>query len=135
MAFAHGRDTVVKLNDVDLSLFTNATTFNDSTDSHDVTCYGADRKAYNSGLGDGTVTIAGVYDDGATGPRATIKPLKAAGTAVTFLFQPEGTGSGKAESSVSVIVTAYNESAPVADMISWTAELQMTGDLTETDQT
>ena len=135
MAFRHGRHTVVKVNAVDLSASTNMTDFDDGIDTHDVTCYGATRKAKSSGLGDGKVTISGVSDDGATGPRATLKPLMAAGTAVPFLFQPEGTGSGKTQSSVSVIVSSYKESAPVADMIKWSCELEMTGALNETDQT
>jgi hypothetical protein len=134
MAFRHGRHTVVTIDGTDLSTSTNSTDFNDGTDSHDVTCYGASRKAYHAGLGDGKITISGVHNDDATGPRAVLKPLKTAGSVVPFVFRPEGTGSGKAQSAVDVIVVAYNESAPVADMIKWTAELQMSGDLDETDQ-
>lgn len=134
MAFIHGRNTVVKVNNVDLSAFTNSTSFGDEDEMHDTTTYGRDRKTYHAGLGDGTITIGGIYDDGAAGPRSTLKPLKAAKTAVPFLFRPEGTGSGKAQSSVSVLVSSFNESAPVADMIAWTAELQMTGPLDEADQ-
>lgn len=135
MAFIHGKNTVVKLNAVDLSAFTDSTAFNDDTDIHEVTAYGLTRKTHNAGLGDGKVTISGTYDDGASGPRATIKPLKAAGTAVTFIFQPAGTGVGKAQSSVSVIVKSFNESSPAAGMTKWTAELQMTGALNEANQT
>lgn len=134
MAFRHGKDTVVKLNAIDLSAFSNQTQFGDETEANETTTYGRARKTYMGGLGDGKITLQGVYDDGASGPRAIIKPLKAAGTAVTFLFQPEGTGSGKAQSSVSVIITAFNETAPVADVIGWTCEMQMTGPLDETDQ-
>jgi hypothetical protein len=134
MAFIHGKGTVVKLNATDLSAFTNMTDFDDGIDTHDVTCYGASRKAKKTGLGDGKVTISGVYDDGAAGPRGLIKPLMAAGAPVTFLFQPEGTGAGKAQSSVSVLVKSFKESAPVADYIKWSCELDMTGALTETDQ-
>lgn len=136
MSFVHGKNTFVSLNAVNLSTFTKTTTFEDSTSTHDVTTYGPTRKrkSFVSGLGEGKVTIAGVYDDGAAGPRGTIKPLKAAGAAVEFIFQPEGAGTGKAQSVVDVIVASYNESAAVDDMIQWTAELTMTGDLDETDQ-
>lgn len=134
MAFRHGKDTVVTLNAVDLSAFSNSTAFNDETEANETTTYGRNRKTYMGGLGDGKVTLQGVYDDGAAGPRATIKPLKAAGTAVEFVFQPEGVGAGKAQSVVDVIVTAYNETAPVGDVIAWTCEMQMTGPLDETDQ-
>ena len=134
MAFKHGKDTFVSINGSDISAFTNNTTFGDETDTHDTTCYGNVRKTYQSGLGDGTITISGVYDDGATGPRAVLKPLKATGAAVTFIYRPEGTGAGRAQSSVSVIVKTFNESSPVADNVTWTSELQMTGLLNETDQ-
>lgn len=134
MAKKHGRHTVVKLNSVDLSAFTNNTEFNDEVENHDTTTYGNERKTYDAGLGDGTITISGFYDDGASGPRATIRPLMVAKAAVPFLYQPEGTGSGKAQSAVDVLINSYTESAPVADMITWECELQMTGDLDETDQ-
>lgn len=136
MAFVHGRHTFVSLDAVNLSTFTKQTSFEDSTSTHDLTTYGPTRtrKSYGAGLGDGKVTISGVYDDGAAGPRATIKSLKAAGDPVEFIFQPEGAGAGKPQSVVDVIVASYNESSSVDDYIQWTAELQMTGDLDETDQ-
>lgn len=134
MTIRHGRHAIIKVNAVDLSTHTNMTDFNDGVDVEDVTCYGATRKAYGSGLGDGIITISGVYDDGAAGPRATLKPLMAAGAAVPFLFWPEGAGAGKAQSSVNVIVKSYKESAPVAGHIKWSSDLQMTGTLNEADQ-
>jgi hypothetical protein len=139
MAFRHGKDTFVSINGSNYSPYSNSTAFGDTADAHDVTCYGASRKAYQSGLGDGTITVGGVFDDSAAGPRAIFKPIKAqqqAGTlgAVEFIFRPAGTGSGKEQSIVNVIITAFNESSPVADNITWTAELQMSGALDETDQ-
>lgn len=136
MAFTHGKNTFVSLNGVNLSTFTKQTSFEDSTSVHDVTTYGPTRtrKSKAAGLGDGKITISGVYDDSATGPRLTIKPLKAAGNSVAFIFQPEGVGAGKSQSIVNVIIASYNESSSVDDMIQWTAELEMTGDLNETDQ-
>lgn len=132
--FIHGAGTVLTLNGSDLSAYTNSTDFEDTTQIHDVTCYGASRKAKKSGLGDGKIKCKGVYASDAGGPRGVIKPLKAAGTAVTFVLRPEGTGSGKAQSSVSVIVASYKESLPVAEMISWEAEFEMTGTLNEAAQ-
>lgn len=131
----HGKLTVVKLNGVDYSEYSNATDFKDATDAHDNTTYGKNRKTYHAGLGDGTISVGGFYDNTAVeGPRALFKPLKAAGTAVEFTYRPEGTGVGKAQSLVDVIITSFEESSPVADMVTWTAELQMTGDLVETAQ-
>ena len=134
MAFKHGKDTVVLFNGTDISAFTNNTEDNDETENHDVTCYGAVRKAYTAGLGDGKFTISGTHNDSANNPRAVIKPVKAAGTAVTFVYRAEGTGSGKSQSSVSVLVSNYVQTSPVAGVVTWKAELQMTGALDETDQ-
>lgn len=139
MATHHGKDTVVLFNGTDISQYCNSTDEEDTTAMHDITCYGAVRVAYGAGLGDGKFSLKGVHNSGANNPRDVIKPVKAqqsAGTlgAVTFVFRPEGTGSGKAQSSVSVFVTSYKQSAPIGDYIRWEAEFQMTGTLTETDQ-
>lgn len=134
MAFRHGKDTFLSINGSNITPYTNTSTMTDETDLDDVTCYGAVRKAYITGLGDGTFTIGGVYEDSAAGPRAVIKALKAAGVAVQMIWRPEGTGAGKQQSKVNVFVKSFNETAPVAEKIAWTSELQMTGALDETAQ-
>lgn len=134
MAFIHGRGTVITIDSDDISAFTNSNEMTDDSDMHDVSCFGAVRKAYQSGLGDGQFVIGGVYDDGAGGPRAVLRAIKTAGLPVVFVYRPEGTGSGKAQTSVSVLVKQYSETDPVADMITWKCTLQMTGAITETDQ-
>lgn len=135
MAFVHGKGTVVLINGSDLSSYTNSTTDNDSTATHDVTTYGNNRNRFNAGLGTGTITIGGIYDNTASGPKEIIKPLKALGAPVEFIFRPEGTGSGKDQHTVDVIITAFNVSSPIADMCTWTAELQKDGDIDDTVQT
>lgn len=133
MAFKHGKDTVVKLDDNDLSAFTNTSEISREADSHDVTAYGKDAHDYEGGLTDGSISLSGTYDDSTSGPRAIIEPLL--GTKVTFVRQPEGAGSGNAEDSATVLVTSYTETAPVADMITWSAELQVSSVIATTAQT
>lgn len=135
MAFAHGRHTYVSVDGINLSAYTDTTDFDDKgAEAHETTTYGNRRKTYSSGLGDGTVSIGGTSDDSVNGARAVLKPLMATGEAVPFIFRPFGTGAGKAQSTVDVIVTGFKESNPVGGMSKWTAELQMTGDLDETPQ-
>lgn len=134
MGNIHGRLTVVKVGGVDISTFTDTTEFNDGIDTHDTTTYGAARKRYDSGLGDGTISIGGTHSNEIDNPRATLKPMMAAGLAVEFVYRPNGTGAGKPQSIVDVIVKSYKDSSPVANMTKWTAELQMTEDLNEADQ-
>lgn len=132
MAFVHGKNTYISLNAVDLSAFTNQSEFGREADTHDVTCYGKNDHVFKGGLGNGTASMSGIYDDTATGPRDTIEPL--IGTNVTLIRRPEGTGSGKPEDSVNVVVKSYKETSPVADMVAWAAELQLSDAVTSTNQ-
>jgi hypothetical protein len=133
MSRQHGKDTVVKLNAVDISPYTNSTTFNRSADTHDTTTYGVDDKEFSPGLKSGTITLGGFYDTTAvSGPGASIEPLLA--TVTTFLYQVSGTGSGLPQKTCQVVVAAYNQSSPVADYVTWTAELTVTGAVDATPQ-
>lgn len=135
MAFKHGKDTIFKVNSVDLSAYTNTSQFELGMDEHDVTCYGASGHAVAGGLQNGKVSFGGVYDSGTTGPRKTLQTLVKAGATITVVRQPEGTGSGKPQDSASVLLTKYVETAPVADMISWTCEGTVSGVVDITAQT
>ena len=132
MAQIHGKGEVVKLGASDLSAYSNNVALKRSADSHDVTTFGSNSHKYHGGLLDGTVTITGLYESGASGPRAVVAPML--GTTVTLVHQPEGTGTGKPQDSVSVVVTAYEETVPVADMITWSCTCQCSGDVTTTTQ-
>lgn len=132
MAFVHGKNTFISLNASDLSAFTNTSEFERSADSHDVTCYGKSSHVKQGGLLDGSAKMSGIYDDTATGPRDVIEPL--IGTVVTLVRRPEGTGSGKPQDSVSVLVKKYVETSPVADMVAWSCEFELTDEVTSTNQ-
>lgn len=135
MALVHGRNNVILLDGDDLSAFSNSTDTSEEADSHNVTVFGNDAKVYQSGLTDSSYTIEGFYDNGSggTAPSEVIEPLLG-GDAVTFIRRPEGTGTGLPERSVSVIVTGYDESQPVDDMITFSVELQGSGDITRSTQ-
>lgn len=128
MPESHGKDTYVSLAATDISTFTDSTTYNQGADEHDSTCYGAEGHEFTGGLKTGTVTIGGKYVTGASGPRAVIAPLL--GTKVAFVYRPEGTGTALPEDTATVLVKAYNQSAPVADIVRWTAELTISGVVT-----
>lgn len=138
MTFVHARNTYLSLDGNDLSAFTNTSSWEDSADKHDVTCYGANRKAYSPGLGDGKLSFGGVYDNTAAGPKAVIEAIKDAQAGpddlVTLIRRPEGTGSGRPQESVQVMVEKYTESSPVADMVTWSCDLQPSGDIARTTQ-
>lgn len=125
MATLHGKNTVIMLNDVDISAFFNSTENDRTADSHDVTTFGATAKKYAGGLLDGKFSLEGFYDTTTNGPKSIIEPLL--GTTVDFVLREEGTGTGLPEVTQSVVVTGYKESLPVADMVTVSVELQASG--------
>jgi hypothetical protein len=135
MARKHGKDTVVKVNSVDLSQYTSESELSKTTDTHDTTHYGDDAHEFDPGLNNGTFTMGGTYDStAATGPRAALNIVYGLNAAVPIVRWPEGMGMGLAADTFSAILTNYTESNPVADMIKWKADFQITGNVTITAQ-
>lgn len=132
MAFIHGRNTVFKLNGVDLSPYCKTSELQNGADEHDVTGYGAAGHAVQGGLIAAKATVSGTYANGATGPRGVIMGL--VGQNVPVIRQPEGAGTGKPQDAATVHVKNYVETNPVADMIAWAAELTVSGVVTSTTQ-
>lgn len=133
MSFVHASGVVSSIDGDDLSVYSNNVTFSRTADTHDVTTFGKTSKVYAPGLKDGTATVEGIYDNTAnTGPGAIFRPLVGA-AAVELVYKPEGaTGAGKPIATVDVLVTSYEESSAVADMIAWSAELQMSDGIADT---
>jgi hypothetical protein len=131
MAFVHGKVTAVPIGSDDLSAYSNNVAFNRSADSHDVTTFGKNSKVYAAGLKDGTGTISGIYDNTAlVSPGVVLRPLVGAGTQV-MEYMPEGDATGMPKATVDVLVTAYEETTPVADMVTWSATLQFSDDIAD----
>lgn len=134
MAAVHGRNTYISVNSVDLSSFCDTSDFSQEVDTHETTAYGDDNKTYIPGLIDSTFSMGGKYDDGASGPKASLETVIDAGAAVPCVRRPEGTGSGLPEENFSGIVESYVETNPVGDKISWSADIQVTGAVTRSAQ-
>jgi hypothetical protein len=129
----HGKKTVVTLGGDSLTTHSNNSTLEVTSDSHDLTTYGKNAHVFGGGLLNGTSTISGFYDSTAmTGPRAIIRPL--VGTVVELIYQPEGAGSGLPQEKVDVLVTKYTQTAPVAEYVTWSVDLQFSDDADYTPQ-
>lgn len=138
MTAKHGKTTSTVINSLNISPHTRNCEWKRTGDTHDVTGYKADdtdtSKVYINGLTDGTATISGTYDtDATTGPAKVLEPL-IGGAAVEFEYAVEGLGTGKPMRTCNVLVSSYNETAPVADIVTWTADLQITGPVAITAQ-
>lgn len=131
--FVHGKSTFISLDGDNLSTFTTTSDLDRKADSHDVTTYGKNAHVFAGGLLTGEASMAGIYDNTAgTGPRGVIRPL--VGQVVELIRQPEGTGTGKPQDKVDVLVTGYKETAPVADMVTWECTMQLSDDVDSTAQ-
>jgi len=126
------KDAVFKLNGTALTGYIDTVTFTQSGDVLDITTFGNAGHRKRGGLTDGNIAIGGVYDTTTGGPHDVINPL--IDTVVSFTWWPEGTGTGLAAYTGNVLVSQYVESAPVADIIRWTATLEIDGDVTKTNQ-
>jgi hypothetical protein len=109
MSFVHGKSVFVSLDGSDISAFCTSVGPKRTADTHDVTTFGKNSKVYFGGLLDGTFDVEGIYDNTASGPKAVIEPLL--GTTVTMIYRPEGTGSGKPQTTVDVLISSYEETS------------------------
>ncbi len=133
MSRSHGKLTVVKLGLYDLSAYIKNSEFGRKADTEDTTVYGMNSKRNEGSLLDGTFKMDGVYETGASGPRAIIAPML--GQTVDLIRQPEGAGTGKPQDVVDLVVTDYTETAPVAGYVLWSMQGQCSGDVDMTPQT
>lgn len=129
MARVHGKDSVFTLATNDLSEYIDNVQFSDGVELAEITGLGSTSKSYIPGLKDATITISGRFDSEATGPEATLAAA-VGGAAVAFEYGPEGSANGKVKRSGSVFVRSYAQTSPVGDVVAFTADLQVSGDLT-----
>jgi hypothetical protein len=129
----HGKSTFVSVNGTDISSHSNNVEWKRAGDSHDITTFGNNSHRKQGGLLDGSTTLTGIYDNVAgTGPRAVLRPL--IGTVVPVVYRSEGTGAGRPQDTVNGLLVSYEETAPVADMVTWEAEFEFDGDVTSVTQ-
>lgn len=131
MSFAHGRFTKIQVNAKDISPFTKTSSYDMSADVHDTSGYGVTNKTKAGGLLDGKFTCGGTYDNTViVGPRIVLHGL--IGTAVPVIRNVEGTGTGKPNDAFTAVLSKYVETNPVDDMVTWSAEFEITGPVTTT---
>lgn len=133
MSTAKAKFMVVLINGTDISAYCDSSEHHKKPDIQDVTTYGKDAHVKEGTLLDGNGSIGGLYDSSAVaGPRAVLNPL--VGQTVPYIRRPEGTGAGKPQDAVNVVVGEYVETAPVADMVRWTCALEYSDTINSTPQ-
>lgn len=118
----------------DLSQFSDNVDWNRTVDTDETTTYGQTDKTYLGGHRDGTFTVGGKFDAATGGPQQVIEAEGLDAELHDFIIREQGTGSGLPEKSGSAIVTSYSESMPVAGVITWSADFQVSGTVTTGNQ-
>ena len=86
---------------------------------------------YRPGLTDGEIRLTGLWDDTAsTGSYTVLSSLLGIETTVGYEYGPEGNTAGMIKYSGECVLTQYDESSPVDDMVAFTATLKISGDVT-----
>ena len=129
----HGKQTVLKISANDISGSTKTSNFSGSADVHDTSGYGLNSRTKQGGMKDGTFTASGTYDTGATtGTPATMEGKE--GTLFAFTRQVAGAGTGKPQEVFSAVLSKFDVSAPFDDMVTWSGEWSVSGDVNRTVQ-
>jgi hypothetical protein len=135
----HGKDTVFLLEDSaastlrDLSVNLTSVTLARQNVTHDSTGFGATGHAFVGGLTNGTIQIQGFWDDTAsTGTATVLDSLLGLGTTtIGWEYGPEGNTAGDVKYSGECVLQSLDHSSPVADLVTFSATLQISGAVTK----
>lgn len=132
MASSHGKDTYISIGANDISAYCNTSTLTRTGDSHDITGYGKTAHVKTGGLTDGSFSAGGWYDNTTAGTHDVLTPL--VGTVVELIRRPEGTGTGKPQETVDILITSYVETNPVDDIVTWTLDAELSDAIVDANQ-
>jgi hypothetical protein len=125
MSAVHGKNGYLLVNTQNFSTYLKSNSLDTSNDVVEVTTFGSNSKQYIQGLEDGTIPLEGVWDATVDG---YIAAIKTAGS-VAFEYGPAGNSNGLVKYSGNAILSSYSISGDTGSEISFSATLQITGDV------
>lgn len=130
--FRHGKSTTFKIDDSggtlrDISNTLTDVSFPQSVDTAETSSFGDSAKTYIVGLTDGTLSVSGNFDATVDG---YIAGTIGFATPLEFEYGPEGSTSGYVKYSGTAILTSYEKSGAIGDVVTYSAEYQITGAVT-----
>jgi len=136
MAFVAGHNTTISYDNaagtpVDISAYADSISGLDLlTDMLDTTTFGDSSKDSIPGLkGGASISVSGNFDSTLNTQLVAIHALTS-GASQTLKVSPAGTASGAPYISCETFLTSYNVNSAVADKVTFSATLQMTGAVT-----
>ena len=135
--FKHGKNAFFALDGTAASLVNISDTLNEISmpreiETAETTAFGNNDKTYITGLGDATVSLSGMFDATLnTMIAGNIANLKSGSvSSLTFEYGPAGSASPQPKFTGEALVTSYEVSSPVGDVVTFSLELQVTGGIT-----
>lgn len=137
--FRHGKNAYFALDGTAASLVNLSDTLNDITmpreiETAETTAFGDNDKTYITGLTDATVSLSGMFDatvDALIG--GNISNLRSGSvSSLSFEYGPAGSASARPKFTGEALITSYEVSSPVGDVVTYSLELQVTGGVTRT---
>ena len=130
--FRHGKSTSLKVDNsggslTDISDTLTDVSFPETIETAETTSFGSNSKTYIVGLKDATISISGNFDATVDAHLAGIAGQSAT---VSFEYGPEGTTSTFVKYTGEAILTSYEKSGAVGDVVTYSAEFQVTGAVT-----
>ncbi len=130
--FRHGKNASFKVDNsggtlTNISDTLNSVTFPREIETLETTSFGSSTRSYVVGFSDATISIEGSFDATVDAHLAGILGQEAS---VSFEYGPEGTASGAVKYTGEAFMTSYETSAGVGDIVTYSAEFQVTGAIT-----
>ena len=130
--FRHGKSTSFKVDNsggslTDISDTLTDVSFPQTIETAETTSFGSNAKTYIVGLSDATLSVSGNFDATVDAHLAGIAGQAAT---VSFEYGPEGTTSTFVKYTGEAILTSYEKSGAVGDVVTYSAEFQVTGAVT-----
>ena len=129
MAFVSAKSAQFTLAATDISAYTDSIGgLDNATDMLESTSFGATSKSFIGGLRNGSkITISGKWDSSL---HTVINALLGSATASAWVYGPAGSTTGNVKFSGNCFVESYEVGAQVAGLVTWSASLQVTGNVT-----
>jgi predicted secreted protein len=136
--FKHGKNATFSIDGaastlVDISATLNTISMPRAVETAETTAFGTQDKTYIVGLSDATISISGMFDQATDVDLKTMIANLKSGTlaSASFEYGPMGSTSTYPKFTGECIVTAYDISSPVGDVLTYSLELQVTGAITQ----
>ena len=128
--FAHGKSTDFAIDDTggssrNISNTLTDVSFPQTIDTAETTAFGSSNKSYIVGLKDTTISVTGLWDATVDAYLSGTEPASR-----SFIFGPAGSTGGNVKYTGEAIMTNYSQGNPVGDVVTFTADFQVTGAVT-----